>query len=263
MKALAIATTGMNAQQTNIEAISNNIANVNTTAYKRARPEFTDLIYQAERIAGAPNAGGTNLVPEGAFIGLGVRTAAIRYLHTQGSLTNTGNTLDIAINGRGWFQVADAAGNLYYTQAGAFNKDQTGQIVTADGYVVQPSMTIPVNANEVSINQAGRVFVRLGNDTTLTEIGQFVIADFVNDSGLRPVGGNLFRETDASGTATLGVAADPGYGVIYQGYLENSNVDPVKEITELISAQRAFEMNAKVIQATDSILGTIANNLRG
>lgn len=263
MKALAIAATGMNAQQTNIETIANNIANINTTAYKRARPEFTDLIYQAERVAGAPNAGGSNLIPEGAYMGLGVRMAAIRNLHTQGSLTNTGNALDLALNGRGWFQVVDAQGNQFYTRAGAFNKNDTGQIVTPDGYIVQPAMTIPIDATQVTINQAGRVFIRVGTDTNLQEVGQFVVANFLNDAGLRPVGGNLFRETDASGVAQLGVAADPSYGIMYQGYLENSNVDPVKEITELISAQRAFEMNSKVIQATNSIMGTIANNLRG
>jgi flagellar basal-body rod protein FlgG len=263
MKALAIAATGMNAQQTNIETIANNIANINTTAYKRARPEFTDLIYQAERIAGAPNAGGSNLIPEGAYMGLGVRTAAIRNLHTQGSLTSTGNTLDLAINGRGWFQVVDAQGNQFYTRAGALNKNDTGQIVTADGYVLQPAMTIPIDATQVTINQAGRVFVRIGTDTNLQEVGQLVLANFINDAGLRPVGGNLFRESDASGVAQLGAPADPAYGILYQGYLENSNVDSVKEITELISAQRAFEMNSKVIQATDSIMGTIANGLRG
>lgn len=262
MKALAIAATGMNAQQTNIETIANNIANINTTAYKRARPEFTDLIYQAERIAGAPNAGGTNLIPEGAYMGLGVRTAAIRNLHTQGALTNTGNSLDIAINGRGWFQVVDAQGTQFYTRAGALNTNDTGQIVTPDGYVVQPAMVIPIDTTQVTINQAGRVFVRIGTDVNLTEIGQLVLANFINDAGLRPVGGNLFRETDASGGATLGAPGDPSFGIIYQGYLENSNVDPVKEITELISAQRAFEMNSKVVQATDSIMGTIANNLR-
>ncbi|HEX6610591.1 MAG TPA: flagellar hook-basal body complex protein, partial [Hyphomicrobiaceae bacterium] len=167
MRALAIAATGMNAQQTNVEVIANNIANINTTGFKRARAEFTDLLYQAERIAGAPNRGGQNQVPEGAQIGLGVRTSAVRNLHIQGALTNTTNKFDLALNGRGWFQVAGNNGELFYTRAGAFNKNATGQIVTADGYLVQPAITIPNNATQVVINETGQVYVRTDANTDL------------------------------------------------------------------------------------------------
>ncbi|MET0568921.1 MAG: flagellar basal-body rod protein FlgG [Hyphomicrobiaceae bacterium] len=262
MRALAIAATGMNAQQLNVEVIANNIANINTSGFKRARAEFTDLLYQAERVAGAPNRGGENQVPEGAQIGLGVRTAAVRNLHIQGSMTNTTNKFDLALNGRGWFQVAGNNNELFYTRAGAFNKNATGQIVTADGYVVQPAITVPQNATEVVINETGQVYVRSDANANLQLLGQLTIGAFVNEVGLEPLGGNLYRETLASGPVTLGVAGDPGFGTIHQGYLENSNVDPVKEITELISAQRAYEMNSKVIQAADDMFATVAKNLR-
>jgi flagellar basal-body rod protein FlgG len=259
MRSLAIAATGMNAQQTNVEVIAQNIANINTTAYKRARGEFTDLLYQTDRSAGAPARTGQEAVPEGVHIGLGVRTAAVRYLHIQGALAQTGNRLDVALNGTGWFQVAAPDGELLYTRAGAFNKNALGQIVTVDGYVVQPPITIPIDARDVTINEAGEVFARIGNATAMTNLGQFSIATFINDAGLEPLGGSRYRETDSSGPATLGLAADPGFAVIHQGYLETSNVDPVREITELIQAQRSYEMNSKVIQAADSMYGTMAN----
>lgn len=262
MRALAIAATGMNAQQTNVEVIANNIANINTTGFKRSRAEFTDLLYQAERVAGAPSRGGQEAVPEGAQIGLGTRTAAVRNLHMQGALTNTGNKLDLALNGRGWFQVANANGENLYTRAGAFNKNATGQIVTVDGYVVQPAMTLPTDATEVIVNETGQVYARVGTTNTLQLIGQLTVANFANDTGLDPLGGNLYRETTASGAPVHGVPGDPGFGTVQQGYLENSNVDPVKEITELISAQRAYEMNSKVIQAADEMFSTISKGLR-
>jgi flagellar basal-body rod protein FlgG len=262
LRALAIAATGMKAQQTNVEVIANNIANINTTGFKRSRAEFTDLLYQAERVAGAPNRGGQEAVPEGAHIGLGTRTAAVRNLHMQGALTNTGNRLDLALNGRGWFQVASTNGENLYTRAGAFNKNATGQIVTVDGYVVQPAMTIPTDATEVIVNETGQVYARVGATNTLQLIGQLTVANFTNDAGLDPLGGNLYRETTASGAAVLGVPGDPGFGTVQQGYLENSNVDPVKEITELISAQRAYEMNSKVITAADDMFSTISKGMR-
>jgi flagellar basal-body rod protein FlgG len=262
VRALAIAATGMNAQQTNVEVIANNIANINTTGFKRSRAEFADLLYQTERAAGTPNRGGQDAVPEGAQIGLGVRTTAIRNLHMQGALTNTGNRLDLALNGRGWFQVAGANSETFYTRAGSFNKNATGQIVTADGYVVQPAMTIPPDATEVTVNETGQVYVRVGTETALQLIGQFTLANFANEAGLDPLGSNLYRETPASGTPVVGVPGDPGFGSVHQGYLENSNVDPVKEITELISAQRAYEMNSKVIQASDEMFATVAKGLR-
>jgi len=261
MRALAIAATGMNAQQLNVEVIANNIANINTTGFKRARAEFTDLLYQTERLAGTPGRGGQEVVPEGAQIGLGVRTAAVRNLHLQGALTQTGNNLDFALNGRGWFQVSGANGETFYTRAGAFNKNASGQLVTGDGYLVQPTVTIPANSTQVAVNQAGQVTVTDGAGAT-QQVAQLTLATFVNDAGLEPLSGSLFRETPASGVATTGAAGENGLATIQQGYLENSNVDPVKEITELISAQRAYEMNSKVIQAADDMYSTVAKGIR-
>jgi flagellar basal-body rod protein FlgG len=262
MRALAIAATGMNAQQTNMEVIANNIANINTTGFKRARAEFTDLLYQAERLSGTPARGGQETVPEGAYVGLGTRTAAIRNLHMQGALSQTSNKLDLGINGRGWFQIAGPNGDLFYSRAGAFNKNSLGQIVTLDGYQVQPAITIPQNAEDIVINESGEVFVTTAGNTTPTNLGQLTLATFVNDTGLEPLGNNLYKQTEASGAANVGVPGDPGFGVIHQGYLEHSNVDPVKEITELISAQRAYEMNSKVIEAVDQMFGTVSNGIR-
>ncbi|MCL4765796.1 MAG: flagellar basal-body rod protein FlgG [Hyphomicrobiaceae bacterium] len=262
MRALAIAATGMTAQQLNLEVIANNIANINTTGFKRARAEFTDLIYQAERAAGVPNRGGENAVPEGVQIGLGVRTAAIRKLHMQGSLTSTANKLDLALSGRGWLQVSGADGETLYTRAGAFNKSAAGQIVTIDGYVVQPAITIPDNASNVVVNESGQVLARIDGEPELQLLGQLTLANFANETGLEPIGGNLYRETEASGAPVVGVAGEAGFATLHQGYLENSNVDPVKEITELISAQRAYEMNSKVIQAADDMFGTVTKGIR-
>ena len=262
MRALAIAATGMNAQQLNVEVIANNIANINTTGFKRARAEFTDLLYQAERLQGVPNRGDENIIPEGAQLGLGVRTAAIRNLHMQGALANTNNKLDLAITGNGWFQVTGSDGETLYTRAGAFNTNATGQLVTLDGYAVEPSITVPADAVDITINQTWQVFVRIGGQANLQQIGQLTLATFANDAGLDPLGGNLFRETAASGSPVLGTPGDPAFGTLHQGYLESSNVDPVKEITELISAQRAYEMNSKVIQAADDMSGVVTKGIR-
>lgn len=259
MRAMMVAATGMNAQQLNVEVIANNIANINTTAFKRARGEFTDLLYQVERAASVPNRGGAEIIPEGARVGLGTRAAAIRYLHAQGTLTQTSNKLDVALNGRGWFQIEGPDGETLYTRAGSFNKNETGQIVTVDGYVVQPAMTVPTDATDISINETGQVYARIDGQTELQLLGQFSLATFMNDAGLDPIGNNLYKETTASGSATTGIAGDTGFGTIHQGYLEASNVDPVKEITELIQAQRHYEMNSKVIQATDSMYGTMTS----
>lgn len=258
MRALAIAATGMNAQQTNVEVIADNIANINTTAFKRSRAEFTDLLYQTERSVGAPNRGGQSSVPEGAEIGLGVRTASVRKLHMQGALTQTGNKLDMALNGRGWFQIAGPNGENFYTRAGTFNKNEVGQVVTIDGYPLQPAMTIPTDATDIIVNESGQLYVRVGTNTTLQLVGQIQLANFTNEAGLEPLGSNLYRETISSGPAVTGVPGDPGYATVQQSYLENSNVDPVKEITELISAQRAYEMNSKVITAADEMFATLS-----
>ena len=262
MKALAIAATGMNAQQLNVEVIANNIANINTTGFKRARAEFTDLLYQAERLQGVPNRGNENIVPEGAQLGLGVRTAAIRNLHIQGTLASTNNKLDVAITGNGWFQIAGSDGEILYSRAGAFNTNATGQLVTEDGYPVEPAITVPADTVDIEINQSGQVFVRVGGQSALQQIGQLTLASFANEAGLDPQGGNLYRETAASGAPVLGTPGDTGFGTLHQGYLESSNVDPVKEITELISAQRAYEMNSKVIQAADDMSSVVSKGIR-
>jgi flagellar basal-body rod protein FlgG len=259
MKALSIAATGMNGQEQNIEVIANNIANINTTGFKRARAEFTDLIYQNERLMGVASRGRDATVPEGAQIGLGVRTAAVRTVHLQGTLTNTGNTLDLALNGRGWFQVTTPNGDTVYTRDGAFNTNATGQVVTTDGYTVIPAITIPVNTTNLTISQTGVVTATIPGQTNPQQLGQITIANFINDAGLLPLGSNLYQQTAASGPPTVGVPGDTAFGLIQQGYLEASNVDPVSEITNLIAAQRAYEMNSKVIQAADQMAGTISN----
>jgi flagellar basal-body rod protein FlgG len=261
MKALAIAATGMNAQQTNLEVIANNIANINTTGFKRARAEFSDLLYQVERLQGVPNRA-NQTVPEGANIGLGVKTAAIRNLHVQGALANTGNKLDFALMGDGWFQIEGSDGQTLYTRAGAFNTNATGQLVTVDGFNVIPAITVPPEAVEVIVNATGQIFARLDGQIELQNLGQLQLANFANQAGLAPLGDNLFRETEASGPANAGMPGDLGFATIQQGYLESSNVDPVKEITELISAQRAYEMNSKVIQAADEMAAVVSKNLR-
>jgi flagellar basal-body rod protein FlgG len=209
-----------------------------------------------------PNRANASIVPEGVNIGLGVKTSAVRNLHIQGNLISTGNKFDMAIVGSGWYQIEGADGETLYTRAGAFNTNATGQLVTLDGFAVQPAITVPVDAVEVVINKSGQVFARLDGQADLQDLGQLTLATFANEAGLSAMGDNLFRETPASGAANVGVPGDPGYGTIEQGYLEASNVDPVKEITELISAQRAYEMNSKVIQAADEMAAVVSKNIR-
>jgi flagellar basal-body rod protein FlgG len=259
METLAIAATGMSAQEQNLEVIANNIANINTTGFKRSRAEFTDLMYQTERLMGVSNRGRDATIPEGAQLGLGVRTAAIRSLNIQGSLTNTGNSLDLAVNGRGWFQVTTPDGSTVYTRDGAFNTNAAGQIVTADGYTVTPTILIPITATNVTVSQTGLVTATIPGQVAPQTLGQLTIANFINEAGLQQLGSNLAQQTAASGPPTVGVPGDTAFGTIQQGYLESSNVDPVTEITNLIAAQRAYEMNSKVIQAADQMSGTITN----
>ncbi len=187
--------------------------------------------------------------------------AAIRNLHIQGELTSTGNKFDLALTGRGWFQVQNPDGQTFYTRDGAFNTNANGQLVTLDGNPVVPAISIPSNATDVIVNKTGQVFAQIDGQTALQNIGQLTIANFANDAGLTPLGGNLFQETDASGPPTVGVPGDVGFATVEQGYLESSNVDPVKEITEMISAQRAYEMNSKVIQAADEMAQTVSKNM--
>ena len=262
MKALAIAATGMNAQQNNLEVIANNIANINTTGYKRARAEFSDLLYQVDRTQGMPNRANASIVPEGVSIGLGVKTSAVRNVHIQGGLTNTGNSFDLALSGKGWFQIEAADGSTLYSRSGAFNVNAEGQLVTIDGANVIPAIAMPTDAVEIIVNKSGQVFARRDGATELEPLGQIQLATFANEAGLAPLGDNLFQETAASGPPNIGMPGDPGFATIEQGYLENSNVDPVKEITDLISAQRAYEMNSKVIQAADEMAAVVSKNIR-
>ncbi|KPH07306.1 flagellar basal-body rod protein FlgG [Rhizobium acidisoli] len=262
MRALAIAATGMDAQQTNLEVIANNIANINTTGFKRARAEFSDLLYQTERAKGVANRANQAVVPEGANIGLGVQTSAVRNLHLQGELTQTGNDLDVALIGKGFFQIQSTDGTTLYSRAGAFNKNDQGQLVTIDGYEVLPGITIPTGSTELTISRSGEVSAKLPGATDATVLGQLTLADFVNEAGLQPLGDNLFQETAASGEAVVGNPDEEGFAYMKQGYLESSNVDPVKEITELISAQRAYEMNSKVITTADEMASIVSKNLK-
>jgi len=262
MRALAIAATGMSAQQQNIEVISNNIANINTTAFKRSRAEFTDLLYQTERLQGVSNRGRDAIVPQGSQTGLGVRMAAIRSLQIQGALAQTGNNFDLAVNGRGWFQIAGPDNETQYTRSGSFSTNANGQLVTVDGYLLTPTITVPNNAVSVTVSQSGVVNAVIAGQTAPQQLGQLTIANFANEAGLEALGGNLFRQTQASGQPVVGVPGDPGYGVVAQGYLESSNVDPVKELVAMISAQRAFELNSKVISAVDDMAGTVTKGIR-
>lgn len=262
MRALSIAATGMAAQQTNVEVIAHNIANVNTTGFKKARAEFADLLYQSERAVGAPNRGGQEAIPEGVSIGLGVRPVAVRNVHVQGAMVRTNNPLDLALNGRGWFQVSGNEGETFYTRAGSFNRNGTGQLVTAEGRLIQPVITVPANASEIVVNESGEVFARVGAGGQLQQLGQLTLATFANEAGLEALGSNLFRDTTASGSAVVGVPGSPGLASLQQGYLEQSNVDPVKEMTELIASQRAYELNSKVVQAADDMYGTVSKGLR-
>ena len=261
MKALTIAATGMSAQQTNLDVIANNIANINTTGFKRARAEFTDLLYETDQAAGVPSSSNENVVPEGAIVGLGVKTAAVRNLHIQGELTQTGNPLDLALVGRGWFQISSPTGETYYTRAGAFNTNANGEIVTLEGRQIEPNITVPQGTTQIIVNSTGQIFAQLDGQTAPQLLGQLTLANFANEAGLEPLGDNLFKETSASGAPVTGVPGDPGFATVNQGYLESSNVDPVKEITDLISAQRAYEMNSKVIQAADEMASVVSKQL--
>jgi len=259
MRALSIAATGMQAQQTNVEVISNNIANMNTTAYSRRRAEFNDLLYQNMKRQGSATSDTGTVVPAGIQIGLGVRTAAVYRITEQGSLTSTDNTLDLAIEGKGYFQITLPSGDTAYTRAGSFQLSSTGQIVTNDGYTVQPGITIPTNASGITVNSSGEVWVTIDGQTSQSQVGTLQTSTFINEAGLEAIGDNLYLETTASGTPTSGTPDSTGFGSILQGYLETSNVNVVTEITDLISAQRAYEMNSKVVQTSDDMLATISN----
>lgn len=259
IRSLNIAATGMLAQQTNVEVISNNIANMNTTAYTRRRPEFNDLLYQNLRRVGATSSDAGTIVPAGVQLGLGVKTQAVYRITEQGSLTATENTLDLAIQGKGYFKVQLPSGETAYTRDGSFQLSKEGQIVTHHGYTVLPGITIPTDAISVSVNSSGQVEYKKDGEVDSTVAGQLTLAVFPNEAGLEAKGDNLFLSTSASGDASDGTPSSTGYGTILQGFLETSNVNVVSEITNLISAQRAYEMNSKVIQTSDDMMSTLKN----
>lgn len=254
MRSLAIGATGMIAQQLNVETISNNIANATTTGYKKQRAEFQDLLYQNFRRIGSTSSDAGTVVPTGVQVGAGVRVAAVARILEQGNLTVTDNKLDVAINGAGYFQVTLPSGDTAYTRAGNFKLSPEGVIVTADGYPIQPNITIPNNAVDVSINPSGEVLVKLDGQVATQNAGQIQLATFANAAGLEAIGDNLFLETPASGQVVGGNPGAPGFGRVVQGALETSNVNVVQEITTLITAQRAYEMNSKIIKTTDEMM---------
>ena len=256
MRSLSIASTGMLAQQTNVDVISNNIANMNTTAFKRQRAEFQDLLYQQVSRPGAATSEDGTRTPSGIQLGAGVRTGGIYRITEQGAMTNTGNRYDVAIDGLGYFQIMQPSGELAYTRAGSFQLSDQGELVTTDGYRVQPDITIPQNAIDVVISKTGEVQVKIAGETELQTVGQLELATFVNEAGLEAIGSNLFLETAASGQPTVSTPGEPGFGTLSQGFLEASNVNPVSEITSLITAQRAYEMNSRVVKAADEMLAT-------
>lgn len=258
MQSLSTAATGMMAQQLNVEVISNNIANANTIGFKRQRAEFQDLLYDTITAPGAVSDTTGSIVPSGVQVGAGVKSGSVYRINEQGSLTNTNNPFDIAINGDGYFRILTAAGDAY-TRAGNFQMSATGQLVTEQGNVVAPGIQVPDGYERIEINESGEVYAFLEAQPAPQNLGQIEIVRFPNASGLSAQGGNLFYETGASGAAIPGVAGELGYGSMIQRYVETSNVDSVTEITSLIQAQRAYEMNAKVITASDEMMSTAAN----
>ncbi|MBW6525570.1 flagellar basal-body rod protein FlgG [Sphingomonas sp. RHCKR7] len=256
MRSLSIAASGMLAQQTNVDVIANNIANMNTTAFKRQRPEFEDLLYeQVSRPGAATSADGTR-VPAGIQLGSGVRAAGVYRVLEQGAATESKSKFDIAIMGQGYFRIALPNGEVAYTRSGAFKLSDQGEVVTTDGYRVQPDITIPNGATDVSISPTGLVQAKLADQVQLQDVGQLDLATFVNEAGLEALGSNLFQETEASGQPIVANPGQPGFGTLKQGYLEASNVNPVAEITALISAQRAYEMNSRIVKTADEMLAT-------
>jgi len=260
MQALRTAATGMAAQQLNVEVISNNIANMNTVAFKRQRAEFQDLLYQTLETAGAQTSDQGTIVPTGVQIGAGVKAGSVYRISTQGALTRTDNKYDLAIDGRGYLQVLTPQGDTAYTRAGNLAVNDQGQLVTQDGYQIQPAISIPPDALDVVISKSGQVQITQATGTP-SVIGTLELATFVNEGGLIAQGANLFKESGASGPPTTGTPGSVGFGSLLQGYTEASNVDAVSEITALIVAQRAYEMNSKVISTADNMLG-VANQIK-
>lgn len=262
MRALNIAASGLQAQQLNVEVISNNIANINTTAYQRQRAEFQDLLYQNEQRAGTNSSDAGTIVPTGIQLGLGVNAGSVYRVTMQGELTQTNSPTDIAIRGRGYFRVDLPNGGYAYTRAGSFHISPQGEIVTQKGYIVSPGITIPGTAGTISINESGQISATLPGSNSPQVLGQLELYDFVNPAGLQAEGDNLLTETAASGQPVQGLPNSEQFGSMLQGWLETSNVNPVTEITSLITAQRSYELNSKVIQAGDEMLQTVNQSKR-
>ena len=260
LRALYISATGMEAQQLNIDIISNNLANVNTAGFKKSRGDFQDLLYQTVRMAGAPSGAGTQ-VPAGIQIGSGVRPATVQKIFTQGDFQNTQNALDLAIEGEGFYQILMPDGAIGYTRGGSFKKDSSGRMVTSDGYTMEPGITLPSDAINITISANGTVSVLQAGNPAPVEVGTIQLARFSNPSGLNSVGRNLFLPTAASGEAQTGGPGDAGFGTIAQGFLEASNVNIAEELVNMIIGQRAYEINSKAIQTADEMMRT-ANEVK-
>ncbi len=254
MRALKIAATGMTAQQLRVETISNNLANMNTTGYNARRAEFADLHYQQMSRAGTVNAADGTVLPTGVQLGLGVRPAAISMHLAQGAMSETGSDLDVAIEGRGYLEITLPSGQSAYSRDGSLKRSAEGLVVTSGGFTVAPEITVPSDARQISINPAGEVYAYFDDNSEGQLLGQFTLASFSNAKGLEAIGSNMFKETEASGAPVVATPGEDGLGTLRQGYLEDSSVDAVREVTELIEAQRGYEMNAKVISAVDQMM---------
>lgn len=254
MRSFNIAATGMQAQQTQVDVVSQNLANMNTTGYKRHRAEFQDLIYQDLRRVGTNSSDVGTVVPTGVQIGLGVKLGAVSRSHDQGTVINSGNPLDVAIEGQGFFQIQMPDGTEAYTRDGTFKLSPDGEIVTIDGYLVTPNIAVPEDAVSVSINAQGQVQAIIDGQVQPSDLGQIELVNFINPAGLKSMGDNLYVETEASGDPLVGAPGEEGFGSLLQGFLESANVNPITEVTNMIIAQRAYEMNSKVISASDEML---------
>ncbi len=261
MRSLDVAATGMMAQQLYVDVISQNLANINTTGFKQQRPEFQDLLYQNDKRVGTNSADSGTIVPTGIQVGLGVKTAAIYRSFKQGTMQNTQNSLDLAVQGKGFFQITQPDGTIGYTRSGAFQVSQDGQLVTADGFLIEPAISVPNTATDISINQSGEVFATIPGQIAAQNLGQLQVATFVNEAGLQAIGNNTYLETTASGTAVTGNPGSDQFGTVLQGFLENSNVDPVTELTNLIKAQRVYEMISKAITKSDDMLQSLTQSV--
>ncbi|MHB1530756.1 flagellar basal-body rod protein FlgG [Acidithiobacillus sp.] len=260
MRSLFVAATGLEAEQTKMDVIANNLANVNTTGFKQSRAVFQDLLYQNLRQPGAQSSQ-TTQYPSGLQLGTGVRPVATERLMTQGNLTQTGNSLDVAVNGQGFFQIMQPNGTIAYSRDGTFQLNNQGQVVTSNGYLLQPPITVPPNAQTITIGSDGTVSVVLPNQAQPQQVGTIQLANFINPTGLQSIGDNLYLQTGSSGAPQTGQPTLNGLGAVQQGYLESSNVNVVSELVDMISTQRAYEINSKAVSASDSMLQYVTQNL--